>query len=169
MANEYAHLTLTTSYCTKKIEIKRIFLSSIFLACLFFKKDRHAKTEDFFPRSLPVTFNNLGNEFTRCINISPTVHSLLAHSWELFERNNGDFVGELSESGLEADKKFMKAIHTSKISEEACPYDTVSRMWDQLNPYINSFQPVTHQLSNPSHTSFQGHERGSRSTRRQNK
>ena len=48
----------------------------------------------------------------------------------LFEGNGGDFVGELSESGLEADNKFMKAIHTSKISEEACPYDTVSRMWD---------------------------------------
>ena len=49
----------------------------------------------------------------------------------------------------------MKAIHTSKsskISEEACPYDTVSRMWDQSNPYINSFQPVTHPLS----TAFKG-------------
>ena len=90
------------------------------------------------------------------IKISPTVHSLLAHYWELFERNGGDFVGELSESGLEADNKFMKAIHTSKISEEACPYDTVSRMWDQSNPYINSFQPVTHPLS----TAFKGTKEG---------
>ena len=89
------------------------------------------------PRSLSVTFNDFGNEFTRCINISPTVHSLLAHSWELFERNGRDFVSEFSESGLEADNKFMKAIHaskSSKISEEACPYDTVSRMWDESNP-----------------------------------
>ena len=111
------------------------------------------------PRSLPVTFNDFGNEFTRCINISPTIHSLLAHSWELFERNGSDFVGEHSESGLEADNKFMKAIHTSKsskISEKACPYDTVSRMWDQSNPYINSFQPVTHPLS----TAFKGTKEG---------
>ena len=102
------------------------------------------------PRSLPVTFNNFGNEFTRWIKISPTVHSLLAHFWELFERNGGDGVGELSESGLEADNKFKRAIHTSKsrkISEDACPYNTVSRKWNQSNPYINSFQPVAHPLS----------------------
>ena len=113
----------------------------------------------FLPRSPPVTFNNFGNEFTRWIKIRPTVHSLLAHSWELFERNGGDGVGELSESGLEADNKFMRAIHTSKsrkISKEACPYDTVSRMWDQSNPYINSFQPVTHPLS----TAFKGTKEG---------
>ena len=117
---------------------------------IFLKKIGSPKLRIFLPRSLPVTFNNFGNEFTRWIKISPTVHSLLAHSWELSERNGGDFVGELSESGLEADNKFMKAIHTSmssKISEKACPYDTVSRMWDQSNPYINSFQPVTHPFS----------------------
>ena len=135
MANEYAHLTLTDILLHQ--EDRGL-------------KDRHAKTEEFLPRSLPVTFNNFSNALTRWIKISPTVHSLLAHSWELVERNGGDGVGELSESGLEADSKFMRAIHTSKsrkISEEACPYDTVSRMWDQLNPYINSFQPVTHPLS----------------------
>ena len=85
--------------------------------------------------------------------------SLKYHSWELFERNGGDGFGELSESGLEADNKFMTAIHTSKsrkISEEACPYDTVSRMWDQSNPYINSFQPVTHPLS----SAFKGTKEG---------
>ena len=44
----------------------------------------------------------------------------------------------------------MKAIRTSKsrkISEEACLSDTLSRMWDKSNPYINSFQPVVHPRS----------------------
>ena len=110
------------------------------------------------PRSLPVTFNinNFGNVFNRWIKISPTIHSLLAHSWELFERSGGDGVGELSESGLEANNKFMRAIHTRKISEEACPYDTLSQMWDQSNPYINSFQPVTQPFS----TAFKGTKEG---------
>ena len=148
MANEYAHLTLTDLLLHQEDRgWKESFYPLSFWRVYLFKKDRHSKTEDFLPRSLPVTFHNFGNEFTRWIKISPTVHSLLAHSWELFERNGGDFVGELSESGLEADNKFIKAIHTSKISEEACPYDTDSRIWDQSNPNMNSFQPVTHPLS----------------------
>ena len=53
----------------------------------------------------------------------------------------------------------MRPIHTSKsrkISEEACPNDTVSRILEQSNPYINSFQPVTHPLS----TAFKGTKEG---------
>ena len=79
----------------------------------------------------------------------------LVHSWELIERNDGDCIGELSESGQEANNKFMRAIRSRKyrkISEEACVYDTLSQMWDKSNPYINFFQPVIHRYS-----SVQGH------------
>ena len=50
---------------------------------------------------------NIGNleALKTWLNIGPTVHSLLAHSWELIERNGGVGLGEHSESGLKCNNK----------------------------------------------------------------
>ena len=59
-------------YCTKKIEDKKVDTPKLRVFCL-----------DLYH----LIFNNFGNEVTRWIKISPTVHSILAHSWELIKRN----------------------------------------------------------------------------------
>ena len=56
--------------------------------------------------------NNFSNKTDRWISISPTTHSVLAHSWELIERNSGVGAGELSESGLESKNKYLRSIRT---------------------------------------------------------
>ena len=45
--------------------------------------------------------NNFNNSEIHWINISPTLHMLLAHSWELIEKNSNRGLGEYSEGGLE--------------------------------------------------------------------
>ena len=136
-------------YCTKKIEDIKVDTPKLRVFCL-----------DLYH----LIFNNFGNEVTRWIKISPTVHSLLAHSWELIERNDCDGVGELSESGMEANNKFMRAIRTNKsrkISEEACLSDTLSN--------VGQIEPL-HQLLPARRTpAFKGTQRECRSTRSQNK
>ena len=145
MANEYAHLTLTDLLLhPEDRDKKNLFILYLFGVSIFLKKIDTPKLRifciDLYQLLLITSAMSLPGALISAQPFTPS-------SLTLFEGNAGDFVGELSESGLEADNKFMKAIHTSKISEEACQYDTVSRMWDQSNPYINSFQPVTHPLS----------------------
>ena len=97
---------------------------------------------------------NFGNleAFSTWLNIGLTVHSLLAHSWELIERIGGLGLGEHSESGLECNNKYLRSIRTSlsrKTSQEACLEDTLVRLWLKLNPLIRSFRPRrNHRLYN---------------------
>ena len=42
------------------------------------------------------------------IAISPTLHKVLGHSWELIERHNGEGLFRLDESGLEACNKILR-------------------------------------------------------------
>ena len=51
---------------------------------------------------------NSFNNASRWINISPTLHSLLAHSWELISNNDGRGLGEFTEGGLEHNNKFLR-------------------------------------------------------------
>ena len=47
------------------------------------------------------------NSEIKWINISPTLHMLLASSWEIIEANNNYSLGEYSGSGLEHNSKFL--------------------------------------------------------------
>ena len=40
--------------------------------------------------------------------VSPSIHRILAHSWEVVELNNGFGLGDLSEEGLEAFNKHIR-------------------------------------------------------------
>ena len=52
--------------------------------------------------------NSFQNSETKWINISPTLHMLLAHSWEIIENHNNTGLGEYSETGLEQNHKFLR-------------------------------------------------------------
>ena len=51
--------------------------------------------------------NCFKNSDYKWINVSPTLHMLLAHSWEIIEMNNNKGLGEYSESGLEHNNNFF--------------------------------------------------------------
>lgn len=87
-------------------------------------------------------FNNFNNENNRrWIGISPTVHSLLAHSWEVIQRNGGRGMGEWSESGLEHNNKILRTIRTyltRKTSQADSMFDLFTRMWVKSDPQLLS-------------------------------
>ena len=71
--------------------------------------------------------------------ISPSVHRILAHSWELIQLNDCFGLGDESEEGLEALNKFIRYLRehgARKISTEANFRDTFNHLWDRLRPVI---------------------------------
>ena len=71
--------------------------------------------------------------------VSPSIHRILAHSWEVVELNNGFGLGDLSEEGLEALNKHIRErrCHGSrKNSTEVNFEDTFNHLWDRSRPTI---------------------------------
>ena len=94
------------------------------------------------------------------ISITPTVHKMLAHSWELIESNDRKGLGVLDESGLEGCNKILRNVRTSKarkLSQNVNLVDTLRRMWLSSDPIVNSernrVKPVCSTCSNVGHTS----------------
>ena len=74
------------------------------------------------------------------ISITPALHKVLAHSWELIELNDGFGLGALDESGLEGCNKILRKVRnriSRKTSQEANLSDTLIRMWVGSDPIIN--------------------------------
>ena len=53
------------------------------------------------------------NQQVSWIRITPTVHKVLAHSWELIAHNDGVGLGALDESGLKGCNKILRNIRTN--------------------------------------------------------
>ena len=71
--------------------------------------------------------------------VSPSVHRILAHSWEVMELNNGFGLGDLSEEGLEALNKRIRSRRehgARKTSTLANFMDCYNHMWDRSRPTI---------------------------------
>ena len=71
--------------------------------------------------------------------ISPSVHRILAHSWERIELNGGFGLGDLSEEGLESINKFIREMRNHgarKESTEANFKDVYNHLWDRSRPTI---------------------------------
>ena len=71
--------------------------------------------------------------------VSPSIHRILAHSWEVVELNNGFGLSDLSEEGLEALNKHIRErrCHGSrKNSTEVNFEDTFNHLWDRSRPTI---------------------------------
>ena len=84
------------------------------------------------------------NQRTKWINISPTVHALLAHSWELIEGNDCNGLGAFTESGLEGNNKFLRFYRqylSRKRSQRENITDTFSRLWIRSDPLIRQQAP----------------------------
>ena len=74
------------------------------------------------------------------ISITPALHKLLGHSWELIQLNEGFGLGNLDESGLEGCNKILRNIRTRlsrKNSQILNLIDTLNRMWVGSDPLIN--------------------------------
>ena len=71
--------------------------------------------------------------------ISPSVHRILAHSWEVIQLNSGFGLGDLSEEGLEALNKLIRAMraHSSRKDSTMNDFsDTFNHLWDRYRPTI---------------------------------
>ena len=71
--------------------------------------------------------------------VSPSVHRILAHSWEVIELNGEFGLGDVSEEGLEALNKQIKDMRehgSRKDSTENNFLDTYHHLWDRSRPTI---------------------------------
>ena len=74
------------------------------------------------------------------ISITPTIHKLLGHTWELILENEGKGLGSLDESGLEACNKVLRRFRTTlsrKRSQADNLTDVLSRLWVNSDPILN--------------------------------
>ena len=73
------------------------------------------------------------------ISVSPTLHKLLAHSWELIEMNDGHGLKCFDESGLEANNKILRSIRLKlarKTSQADNLEDVINRLWLGSDPKV---------------------------------
>ena len=79
------------------------------------------------------------------VDLTPTVHKILAHARELINLNNGMGIGHLSEEGLEAVHKIIRRIRASwtlQTSDLANLKDLIKKVWLKSDPVFYSFKKV---------------------------
>ena len=89
--------------------------------------------------------NCFENSITKWINVSPTLHMLLAHSWEIIEMNKNQGLGDYSETGLEHNNKFLRffrQILARKTSQETNLQDCIERLWLKSDPKVRHDGPI---------------------------
>ena len=67
-------------------------------------------------------------------SISPSVHRILAHSWEVIQLNEGFGLGNISEEGQEALNKYIRQFRSRGARKDATLHnftDTFNHMWDR--------------------------------------
>ena len=73
------------------------------------------------------------------VSITPTLHKVLAHSWEVIQLNDGFGLKRIDESGLEGVNKLLRNIrerHSRKTSQRDCNADCLTRIWLGSDPLI---------------------------------
>jgi hypothetical protein len=68
--------------------------------------------------------------------VSPSVHRILAHAWEVVELNGGYGLGRMSEEALEALNKYIRSIQQSGARKDSTVNnftDTYNHLWDSLS------------------------------------
>ena len=71
--------------------------------------------------------------------VSPSVHRILAHSWEVISLNEGSGLGGESEEGLEALNKYIHQIREHGARKDSTKNnfsDTFHHLWDRSRPVI---------------------------------
>lgn len=106
------------------------------------------KLRDFGIKAMMHIKNAFINEKNESwIMIVPTVHTLFAHSWELFTINSGASIAKWSESPLESWNKYVRAFQSGvssrarQCSIKANIHDIFKRMLINSNPLVASRKP----------------------------
>ena len=100
--------------------------------------------KDFCLKTYDHILHSFDNAENKWINISPTMHALLAHSWELIANNDTRGLGEYSEGGLENNNKFLRFYRRNlarKVNQEANLEDCLTRLWLRSDPRIRKAGP----------------------------
>ena len=77
------------------------------------------------------------------ISVPPTLHKLLAHSWELIEMNGSCGLKCFDESGMEASHKILRSIRLKlarKTSQNDNLEDVINRLWLGSDPKVNEIR-----------------------------
>lgn len=80
------------------------------------------------------------------IRITPSLHKILAHSWELMDMNDAHGLKSLDESGLEGNNKILRKIRTKlarKTSQQDNLTDCLRRLWVSSDPVVNDIRENT--------------------------
>ena len=99
---------------------------------------------EFCADTYKLLLNNFENSEKKWINVSPTLHMILAHSWELIEINGNYGLGEYSETGLENNNKFLRYFRehlARKNSQETNLEDCINRFWLKSDPVVRQAGP----------------------------
>ena len=125
------------------------FLNSLWVILFIYTSESktHVNTplyREFCANSYELLLNSFEKSENKWINISPTRHMLLAHSWELIEINDNYGLGEFSETGLEYNNKFLRFFRqylAKKNSQESNLADCIDRFWLKSDPGISYAGP----------------------------
>ena len=91
-----------------------------------------------------LVLNSYDNEI-RWISISPTLHGLLAHSWELISNYESRGLGDFTEGGLEHNNKFLRFYRRNlarKVDQGSNLEDCLMRLWLRSDPLIRDSGPA---------------------------
>ena len=110
------------------------------------KDEVHVKKyKDFCLDTYMLILSNFNNDRdNKWIQIRPTVHSLLAHSWELIKENDAKGLGEYTEGPLENNNKFFRfnrQFLARKFSQKTNMTDCLTRGWNISDPLAQSIEP----------------------------
>ena len=76
--------------------------------------------------------------FPWCV-VSPSVHRILGHSWEVIQGNDKYGLGSVSEEGLEALNKYIRSMREKGARKNSTLNnftDTYNHLWDRSRPTI---------------------------------
>ncbi|CAL4120500.1 unnamed protein product, partial [Meganyctiphanes norvegica] len=125
------------------IIIKTIHMNLYVILRIISSKD-HKIDVDKFHTLCTNTYIEIIKNF-KWVNLTPTVHKILAHSPELIEKNDCLGIGHLSEEGLEACHKIIRrfrAYWTLQTNDTVNMKDLIKKMWLISDPLFYSFRRV---------------------------
>ena len=100
--------------------------------------------KEFCSETYNLILSKFNNVDLKWISIMPTVHSLLAHGWELISFNDNKGLVEFTESGLENNNKFLRFNYQNlarKVNQAVDLEDCLTRIWLHSDPGIRDAAP----------------------------
>ena len=89
-----------------------------------------------------VAYYNLVTIFPWCL-VSPSVHRILGHSWEVMSMNMSYGLGNVSEEGLESINKFIRHLRTRGARKTSTVHnfsDVFGHLWDRSRPLLTAIE-----------------------------